>query len=71
MLCLIARYGSHDGSLADEDLTALSAFGAAAVTRTCSRLAFEKRGRALQAWDLSVEVPDAFKYLFEGEVPRL
>jgi len=61
----------HDNSLQDDELTALSAFGAAAVTRTCSRLAFEKKGRALQALDLSVEVPVAFDLLFGGEEPKL
>jgi len=61
----------HDGSLGDGELVALCAFGASAITRTCSKLAFEKKGRSLQASDLSVEVPSAFSYLFEGEVPKL
>jgi ATP-dependent NAD(P)H-hydrate dehydratase len=62
---------SHDNSLSDSELTALSAFGAASITRICSRLAYEKKGRALQASDLSVEVGNAFKLLFETEDPKL
>lgn len=64
------RY-SHDNSLSDADLLQLSAFGASALTRTCSRRAFEKKGRALQAIDLSVEVPDAFEELYGGDEPKL
>jgi len=58
------RLWDHEGDLSDEDLTALSAYGAAAITRVCSRRAYEKKGRALQAFDLSVEVPAAFSELF-------
>jgi len=61
----------HDNSLSDQELIALSAFGAAAITRTCSRLAFEKRGRSLQASDLSLEVSEAFHALFGGNEPKL
>ena len=64
-------YASHDNSLSDSELISLSAFGAAAVTRYCSRVAYEKKGRALQASDLSVEVGNAFKHLFETENPKL
>ena len=42
----------------------LAAYGACAVTRTCSKMAFDKHGRALQASDLSAEVPEAFHSLF-------
>ncbi|KAL7274927.1 hypothetical protein RUND412_002149 [Rhizina undulata] len=65
------RIWEHDNSLSDSDLIVSSAYGAAAVTRMCSRLAFEKKGRAMQASDLSVEVENAFKYLFETEDPKL
>lgn len=34
----------------------------------CSRLAFEKRGRSLQASDLTDEVHTAFSNLFEDDV---
>lgn len=61
----------HDKSLSKEELIQLSAFGASAVTRTCSRLAYQKKGRALQAMDLSLEVPTAFEMLFGGEEPKL
>lgn len=43
---------------------ALAAYGACAVTRTCSRLAFKKRGRSMQASDLSEQVEVAFFTLF-------
>ena len=55
----------HDGALKKEDLTLLSAFGASAITRMCSRRAFQKKGRAMQASDLPTELPDVFKDLFE------
>ena len=61
---------SHDGSLSASELITLSAYGASAMTRTCSRLAFEKRGRSLQASDLSEEVPVAFGLLFNGDTPE-
>lgn len=38
----------------------LAAFAGSAITRECSRRAFAKRARALQASDLTEEVPDAF-----------
>ncbi|KAI5850427.1 H-hydrate dehydratase [Morchella snyderi] len=65
------RLWKHDNSLSDSELIALSAFGASAMTRNCSRLAYEKNGRALQAFDLSLEVGQAFKNLFESEDPKL
>ena len=59
------------GELSDEELTALSAFGASALTRTCSRLAFEKKGRHLQASDLQDEIQKAYEILFETEESKL
>lgn len=38
----------------------IAAFGGSAITRECSRRAFEKRARALQASDLTDEVHDSF-----------
>ncbi|KAF8251978.1 Ribokinase-like protein [Wilcoxina mikolae CBS 423.85] len=58
-----ARLWEHDNSLSDTELIILSAYGAAAITRTCSRLAFEKMKRSVQASDLSSEVPTAFDIL--------
>jgi ATP-dependent NAD(P)H-hydrate dehydratase len=34
-------------------------------------MAYEKKGRALQASDLSMEVGNSFEYLFESEDPIL
>jgi len=57
----------HDNSLSETELITLAAYGAASITRTCSRLAYQKKGRALQASDLSLEVPTAFNTLFGGD----
>ncbi|KAK0754259.1 H-hydrate dehydratase [Schizothecium vesticola] len=55
------------GRLGEEETVALAVFGGSAVTRECSRLAFAKHGRSLQASDLTGEVHTAFMTLF-GEV---
>ena len=44
-----------------------AAFGGSAITRECSRRAFEKRGRSLQASDLTEEVHEAFLSLIEEQ----
>ena len=43
-----------------EETLLVAAFGGSAITRECSRRAFEKRGRSLQAGDLTEEVHQAF-----------
>ncbi|AEO53824.1 hypothetical protein MYCTH_2295666 [Thermothelomyces thermophilus ATCC 42464] len=55
------------GRLKEEELVGLAVFGGSAITRECSRLAFAKKGRSLQASDLTDEVHMAFLNLF-GEV---
>ncbi|KAI8965840.1 Ribokinase-like protein [Daldinia sp. FL1419] len=50
----------HGGNLGEGETLGLAAFGGAAITRECSRLAFEKKGRSLQASDLTDEVHTAF-----------
>ncbi|KAK3362277.1 Ribokinase-like protein [Lasiosphaeria hispida] len=55
------------GGLKEEETVAVAVFGGSAVTRECSRLAFAKKGRSLQASDLTDEVHTAFMNLF-GEV---
>ncbi len=55
----------HDGSLDEWELLALAATGGSAITRECSRLAFVKHGRSLQASDLTEQVSVAFGNLFE------
>ncbi|KAM5356056.1 hypothetical protein ACJ41O_002702 [Fusarium nematophilum] len=57
-------------ALGDGELVGLAAFGGAAITRECSRLAFAKKGRSLQASDLTDEVHVAFLNIF-GEVDEL
>ncbi|GAB0132165.1 hypothetical protein EsDP_00000609 [Epichloe bromicola] len=57
-----------DGESLDEyEMIGLAAFGGSAITRECSRLAFLKKGRSLQASDLTDEVHGAFVGLF-GQV---
>ncbi|KAI0459476.1 H-hydrate dehydratase [Xylaria acuta] len=50
----------HGGRLEEAETLSLAAFGGAAITRECSRLAFEKHGRSLQASDLTDQVHIAF-----------
>ncbi|POR31283.1 ATP-dependent (S)-NAD(P)H-hydrate dehydratase [Tolypocladium paradoxum] len=56
-----------DDPLSEDEMMGLAAFGGSAITRECSRLAFLKKGRSLQASDLTDEVHNAFMGLF-GEV---
>ena len=81
------RLWDHDAELGAAELLALAAFGGSALTRVschlimfwsvslmtqeCSRLAFVKMGRSLQASDLTEEVHIAFKNLFEESTPKL
>ncbi|RDA89973.1 hypothetical protein CP533_0864 [Ophiocordyceps camponoti-saundersi (nom. inval.)] len=56
-----------DDRLSEEETIGLAAFGGSAITRECSRLAFVRKGRSLQASDLTDEVHNAFMALF-GDV---
>lgn len=56
----------HDKNLDKAELMLLAAFGGSALTRKCSHMAFLKRGRSLQASDLTDEIYNAFKYLYES-----
>ena len=61
-----------EGDLSKEELLMLVAFGGSAITRECSRLAFRKNGRSLQASDLTEMVPVAFENLIgEKEASKL
>lgn len=54
------------------DTLLMAAFAGSAITRECSRRAFEKRGRSLQAADLTDEVHQAFLTLLgEPETSKL
>ena len=57
------RIWDVEGDLSPEDLLMLAAFGGSCITRECSRLAFKKNGRSLQASDLTEMVPVAFENL--------
>ncbi|KAH8891835.1 Ribokinase-like protein [Thozetella sp. PMI_491] len=61
----------HDGKLGEDETITLAVFGGSAVTRECSRLAFAKKGRSLQASDLTDEVYTAYTNLFgEDDEPE-
>ena len=49
-----------EGDLSREETLMLAAWGGSCITRECSRQAFKKRGRSLQASDLTEEVEGAF-----------
>ncbi len=52
------------GPLSDSDLFLLAAFGASSVTRSSSRYAFEKHGRAMLANDLEYFIGKVYEDLF-------
>ncbi|OTB14307.1 hypothetical protein K445DRAFT_135412 [Daldinia sp. EC12] len=60
----------HGGNLSEGETLGLAAFGGAAITRECSRLAFEKKGRSLQASDLTEEVHTAFLNVIGEPTPK-
>ncbi|MCJ1448359.1 MAG: hypothetical protein MMC23_008874 [Stictis urceolatum] len=61
-----------EGKMDEGELLMLAAFGGSAITRECSRLAFAKVGRALQASDVGDNVPTAFETLIgEKEESKL
>ena len=61
-----------EGQLGRDETLMLAAYAGSVITRECSRLAFGKHGRALQASDLTEEVPVAFKTLIgEKEESKL
>ena len=61
-----------EGNLDRQETLMLAAWGGSAITRECSRLAFKKHGRSLQASDLTEEVPVAFETLIgEKEESKL
>ncbi len=57
------RIWDHENDLKGPELLMLAAFGGSSITRECSRLAFKKLGRSLQASDLTEQVPIAFNHL--------
>jgi ATP-dependent NAD(P)H-hydrate dehydratase len=59
--------GKKGQKMDEKETLRLAAFGGASITRECSRRAFEKKGRSLQASDLTDEVHGCFLDLF-GEV---
>lgn len=62
-----------EGGLGERETLMLAAFGGAAITRECSRLAFKQFGRALQASDVGDQVPKAFMNLIgeKGQAAKI
>ena len=61
-----------EGNFDRAETLLLAAWGGSSITRECSRLAFMKHGRALQASDLTEEVPVSFQTLIgEKEESKL
>ena len=61
-----------EGGMGRRETLMLAAWGGSAITRECSRRAFQKRGRSLQASDLTEEVANAFDVLIgEKEESKL
>jgi ATP-dependent NAD(P)H-hydrate dehydratase len=65
------RIWDHDESISPSELLALAAYGGSAVTRECSRMAFEEKGRSLQAGDLTDKVHQAFLNVVGETTPKL
>ena len=66
-MAYLERLWDVEGDFKEDELLMLVAFGGSAITRECSRLAFKKKGRSLQASDLTDEVQGAFQTVI-GEV---
>ena len=54
------RIWDVEGNMGPDELLMMAAFGGASITRECSRLAFKKNGRSLQASDLTEMVTTSF-----------
>ena len=66
------RIWDVEGDMRPDELMMVAAFGGAAITRECSRLAFQKAGRSLQASDLTEQVTVSFEHLIgEKEESKL
>lgn len=61
----------HDNDMDRDETLALAAYGGSAITRECSRLAFQEHGRSLQASDLTGHVHQAFLSLIGEKESRL
>lgn len=64
----LEKLWDHGNNLEESELVRLACFGGCAITRECSRRAFNEKGRSLQASDLTDEVHPSFLHLFgEGD----
>ena len=53
-------WDTGEEKMSREETLLVAAFAGSAITRECSRRAFEKRARSLQASDLTDEVHESF-----------
>jgi len=58
--------GKDEQPIAVDRMPLLAAYGASAVTRTCSKLAFEKVGRAMQTSDVLQQVGKSYSHHFDS-----
>ncbi|KAK9378562.1 Ribokinase-like protein [Kockiozyma suomiensis] len=65
------RIWDHDNDIEHDRMMLLAAYGAAAVTRYCSRAAFKKYGRAMLASNLAEMIGEAYTVLFEDNLELL
>ncbi|KAK9475567.1 Ribokinase-like protein [Dipodascopsis tothii] len=64
-----ANLWDHDKSLVESKLMLLAAFGASCVTRLCARKAYEKHGRSMLTSNISEQIGDVYRDLFENSQP--
>ncbi|EPQ30024.1 uncharacterized protein PFL1_02697 [Pseudozyma flocculosa PF-1] len=62
--------GTRRDDIPRDKLLLFAGYGAAVTARTCSRLAFREKGRALLADDLLPVVGKAYQQLFESDDPQ-
>lgn len=64
-----AELESQDAKMSPTTTLLLAAYAGSAITRDCSRRAFESKGRSLQASDLTDQVHEAFLHLIGEPEP--
>lgn len=69
ILSLVNFFEIRDGTIPVSRIPILAAIAGSMVTRTISRLAFQKHGRSLVTQDMLSEIGKAFTEVFEDEQP--
>ncbi|KAF2232312.1 Ribokinase-like protein [Viridothelium virens] len=65
------RIWDHENDMDRSETLAVAAYGGSSITRECSRLAFQEKGRSLQAGDLTEFVHTSFLNLIGEKTARL